>query len=910
MDRRKFRQRSPSRPETPSTPSSPMASASPLNRHARSGSNYGGIGNVKKAQTKAAAQRLAAVMANQYEDDDEEDQLEISGTGGIGLAGGRATRSRSPMNKNMAQRRVPQVRTPQPPADEDNDEDDVVVSGTASIGLAGGRGSHSRSPMKNLPQRRAPLAMAQQPADEENDEDGLLVSGTASIGLAGGRAIQSRSPAKINIGQRRVPQVTTQQPADEDDDEDDLLVKGTASIGLGGRSMQSRSPMTKNLTQKRLPQNTTQQPSDNDDDEDDVLVSGKPIIGLARGRAMQSRPSMAKTMAQRPVQQVAQQPSDEDSDDHANNNSSSSGTTSIGIASGRARPQSSPLSVHTNQEQTPSTRSTPGTRPSLSFNSMEKSASSNTRPSHSLNSVEQTMSPYSTSAGRPSMQSSLEKPYSTQSSTAGRSSPLTSIEQPLSARSQAAGRQHLGVKTVTVVPSTLPMSVKPPVSTTDASTDSQREKRLSADIGSKSILKERGTQQSASALQDELDMLQDENESLLEKLQLAEDRCEEAEERARQLEKQAALRVAAQTHGGKPEEIASLRAEAETARDEATSTLEKLHETECEVRALQTVIQRLMLTEEEMEEVVLKRCWLARYWSLCVQHGIQAEIAGKKYEYWSSFAPLPVEIVLAAGQRALEGDDSSNNDLEEREKVLLDFSELSDRNVESMLLVEKGLRELALLKVEDAVAYAMAKNRRQNMLKTDEVKLPTEGQFEAFAILFPSEMALRTLYMSDVGKENTYFFVLKMVNRTSMLILYIQKNKEYKDCKILNACLRLEKDRLCKMALIKKQYRLGSMKSLRLVLNSFGFHIFLVQAWLAYFWRRAVSHGVEPEISDERLQFWINHGSRASISHDAVDVERGLLELRRLGLESQLWKKSRQGLEIGSTTKLHIETDF
>ncbi|OMO97032.1 hypothetical protein CCACVL1_04696 [Corchorus capsularis] len=858
MDRRKFRQRSPSRPETPSTPStpsSPMTSASPLNRHARSGSNYGGIGNVKKAQTKAAAQRLAAVMANQYEDDDEEDQLEISGTGGIGLAGGRATRSRSPMNKNIAQRRVPQVRTPQPPADEDNDEDDVVVSGMASIGLAGGRGSHSRSPMKNLPQRRAPLAMAQQPADEENDEDGLLVSGTASIGLAGGRAIQSRTPA-INIGQRRAPQVMTQQPADEDDDEDDLLVKGTASIGLGGRSMQTRSPMTKNLTQKRLPQVTTQQPSDNDDDEGGVLVSGKPIIGLARGRAMQSRPSMAKTMAQRPVQQVAQQPSDEDNDDHANNNSSSSGTTSIGIASGRARPSSSPLSVHTNQEQTPSTRSTPGTRPSLSLNSMEKplSASSNARPSNFLNSVDQTiLSPYSTSAGRPSMQSSLEKPYSTQSSTAGRSSPLTSIEQPLSAGSQAAGRQHLGVKTVTVVPSTLPMSVKPPVSTTDASTDSQREKRLSADIGSKSILKERGTQQSASALQDELDMLQDENESLLEKLQLAEDRCEEAEERARQLEKQianlgegvtleerllsrkvaalqereAALRVAAQTHGGKPEEIASLRAEVETARDEATSTLEKLHETECEVRALQTVIQRLMLTEEEMEEVVLKRCWLARYWSLCVQHGIQAEIAGKKYEYWSSFAPLPVEIVLAAGQRALEGDDSSNNDLEEREKVLLDFSELSDRNVESMLLVEKGLRELASLKVEDAVAYAMAKNRRQNMLKTDEVKLPTEGQFEAFEL-------------SEEESEDVRF----------------------------------------------------------------------KQAWLAYFWRRAVSHGVEPEISDERLQFWINHGSRSSISHDAVDVERGLLELRRLGLESQLWKKSRQGLEIGSTTKLHIETDF
>ena len=34
--------------------------------------------------------------------------------------------------------------------------------------------------------------------------------------------------------------------------------------------------------------------------------------------------------------------------------------------------------------------------------------------------------------------------------------------------------------------------------------------------------------------------------------------------------------------------------------------------------------------------------------------GIQAEIAGARYEYWSSFAPLPVEVVIAAGQKAKE----------------------------------------------------------------------------------------------------------------------------------------------------------------------------------------------------------------------------------------------------------------
>lgn len=34
--------------------------------------------------------------------------------------------------------------------------------------------------------------------------------------------------------------------------------------------------------------------------------------------------------------------------------------------------------------------------------------------------------------------------------------------------------------------------------------------------------------------------------------------------------------------------------------------------------------------------------------------GIHEEIAGARYEYWSSFAPLPVDVVLAAGKRAKE----------------------------------------------------------------------------------------------------------------------------------------------------------------------------------------------------------------------------------------------------------------
>lgn len=45
----------------------------------------------------------------------------------------------------------------------------------------------------------------------------------------------------------------------------------------------------------------------------------------------------------------------------------------------------------------------------------------------------------------------------------------------------------------------------------------------------------------------------------------------------------------------------------------------------------------------------------------------------------------------------------------------------------------------------------------------------------------------------------------------------------------------------------------------------------MTQAWLAYFWRRAKNHGIETDLADERLQYWINQGTRSATSQDAVD---------------------------------------
>ncbi|CAO2196368.1 unnamed protein product, partial [Urochloa humidicola] len=72
------------------------------------------------------------------------------------------------------------------------------------------------------------------------------------------------------------------------------------------------------------------------------------------------------------------------------------------------------------------------------------------------------------------------------------------------------------------------------------------------------------------------------------------------------------------------------------------------------------------------------------------------------------------------------------------------------------------------------------------------------------------------------------------------------------------------------------------------------------QAWLIYFWRRAKTHGVEEDIADDRLQFWIGRNAQAPNSHDAIDVERGLTELRKLGIEHQLWEGSRADIDQAS----------
>ncbi|KAF8061264.1 hypothetical protein N665_1207s0005 [Sinapis alba] len=368
----------------------------------------------------------------------------------------------------------------------------------------------------------------------------------------------------------------------------------------------------------------------------------------------------------------------------------------------------------------------------------------------------------------------------------------------------------------------------------------QTEKRVLPDIGHLNA-KDSKDQHEASALQDELDMLQEENESILEKLRLEDERCKEAEARVRELEKQvtslgegvsleakllsrkeaalrqreAALKDARQNRQGATKETTALRAQVENAKQEAAAVVAQLQVAETEVNALRTMTHRMILTPKEMEEVVLKRCWLARYWGLAARYGICSDIATSKYEYWSSLAPLPFEIVLSAGQKAKE--ESWEKDSEENEKrsqLVQDINDLTgEGNIESMLSVEMGLKELSSLKVEVSITITLAQLRLANTLRLSDTELKSPG----------GPKLMEALELSSEESEDVLF----------------------------------------------------------------------KEAWLTYFWRRALSLGIDVDIARERLQFWISRSAHSPSSHDAMEVEQGLIELRKRRIERRLWEASR-----------------
>eukprot|EP00249_Psilotum_nudum_P020106 c27570_g1_i2 orf=333-2045(+) len=447
-------------------------------------------------------------------------------------------------------------------------------------------------------------------------------------------------------------------------------------------------------------------------------------------------------------------------------------------------------------------------------------------------------------------------------------------DSPISLRSSSAAVHSTVARPVSAVPAPGTSSrSRGPVSVLPARfTETSKETNVPR-IGGRFSDTAQDDRREAASLHDKIDLLQEEKEDLREQLCSVEEKYKESEARAKELEKQvaslgegislearlisrkeavlrqreAAIKAAEQSKDVKDDEIAALRLDVEAARDEATAAVEKAKTAEAETLSLRIMTQRMILTQEEMEEVVLKRCWLARYWSLAVRYGIHSEIAGSKHEHWSSFAPLPLEVVLSAGQKAKEEPEkdeqlgengAKGNRPERRLKFIRDLNDISgEGNIESMLAVEKGLRELGSLKVEDAVMVAMAQQRRPISVRVGQA---FAGRPEPAALKnFDSPRLMESIELTSEEVEDVQF----------------------------------------------------------------------KQAWLVYFWRQARNNGVEEDVADERLQYWINRNNQNPTPQDAVDVERGLLELRKLGIENQLWEASRREIQELATLKPVVAAD-
>jgi hypothetical protein len=68
------------------------------------------------------------------------------------------------------------------------------------------------------------------------------------------------------------------------------------------------------------------------------------------------------------------------------------------------------------------------------------------------------------------------------------------------------------------------------------------------------------------------------------------------------------------------------------------------------------------------------------------------------------------------------------------------------------------------------------------------------------------------------------------------------------------------------------------------------------RAWLAFLWWRARGARVEPGVCEGRCEEWFRRVAGTTPTFDAareaLEVEEGLRELRELGVEAQLWRRS------------------
>ncbi|XVF54758.1 hypothetical protein PTKIN_Ptkin05aG0207500 [Pterospermum kingtungense] len=285
------------------------------------------------------------------------------------------------------------------------------------------------------------------------------------------------------------------------------------------------------------------------------------------------------------------------------------------------------------------------------------------------------------------------------------------VEHAPSVRSTSAGRLAMWMRSTTPPPTLmLPSrnSVRRPITIRPIDLPNRsRDKRFTADVGQLKA-KDKGGRHETSVLRDgvtgiylflfwclthtrtslkysNLDMPQEENDNLLDKLCSVKERREEVEARARELEKQ----VASSGEG--------VSLEAKLLSRSAFRKEAALHQREAGLKAAK---QKKDSRDEEIaalhSELEVK---CANDSGAIVQFLIISYLQPRPPPYYYYYY---CKIGTGSGDP-------------DRSKLVRDLND-REGNIESMLSVETGLRELASLKVEDAVLHALVRNRRQCLL--------------------------------------------------------------------------------------------------------------------------------------------------------------------------------------------------
>ncbi|PWZ30868.1 Coiled-coil domain-containing protein SCD2 [Zea mays] len=259
-----------------------------------------------------------------------------------------------------------------------------------------------------------------------------------------------------------------------------------------------------------------------------------------------------------------------------------------------------------------------------------------------------------------------------------------------------------------------------------------------------------------------------------------------------------------------------------------------------------------------------------------------------------------------------------------RNKLAREMSDvMGEGNIESMLSVEMGLRELSSLKVLSSLLFldfSKAKLRRGVL---DPVHLlppsstnPSLTRLVGRAAAASNDMqdvradivkdALEHVAADDDGDlvEDAVVVAVGQHRRPSIVRQFTSDFKSPGEPKYLEA-FGTTSSTLYNRIYVKFHFYCISLHASPESFQSDlspeeAEDVSFKQAWLIYFWRRAKTHGVEEDIADDRLQLWIGRNAQAPNSHDAIDVERGLTELRKLGIEQQLWEGSRADIDQAS----------